>query len=128
MAHITTGVPQGSNLGPLLFLTYINDFVKTRTLINFILFVDDTTIISKIDAKNVNLINKELDKLFLWLELDKLSLNISKAKCMFFHRSHKSIIYPTITINGVDIEKVENFNFLGLIINKNLKWYFSSVI
>ena len=41
---------------------------------------------------------------------------------MFFHQSQKSIIYPTITINGVDIEKVDHFNFLGLIINKNLKW------
>ena len=79
-------------------------------------------IISKIDAKHVNLINKELDKLFLWLELNKLSLNISKSKCMFFHQSQKSIIYPIITINGVEIEKVDNFNFLGLIINKNLKW------
>ena len=47
---------------------------------------------------------------------------ISKSKCMFFHQSKKSIIYPTITINIVDIEKVDNFNFLRLIINKNLKW------
>ena len=41
---------------------------------------------------------------------------------MFFHQSQKSIIYPIITINGVEIEKVDNFNFLGLIIKKNLKW------
>ena len=77
--------------------------------------------ISKIDAKNDNLIKKEIDKLFVWLELNKLSLNITKSKCMFFYQSQKSIIYPTITINGVDIEKVDNFNFPGLIINKNLK-------
>ena len=63
IAQITTGVTQGSILGPLLFLTYNNDFVNTSTLFNFILFVDDTAIISKIDAKHVNLFNKELDKL-----------------------------------------------------------------
>ena len=41
---------------------------------------------------------------------------------MFFHQSQKSFIYPIITINSVEIEKVDNFNFLGLIIKKNLKW------
>ena len=86
------------------------------------MFANDTIIISEIDAKHVKLINKELDKLFLWLELNKLSLNISKSKCMYFYQKQKSIIYPTITINGVEIEKVDNINFLGLIINKNLKW------
>ena len=121
MAQITTGVPQGSILVPLLFLTHINDFVNTSTLFNFIFFADDTTIISKINTKNINLINKELDKLFLWLECNKLSLNISKSKCMFFHQSQKTIVYPTITRNGADIKNVANFIFLGLIIKKNLK-------
>ena len=41
---------------------------------------------------------------------------------MFFHQSQKTIVYPTITINGADIKNVANFIFLGLIIKKNLKW------
>ena len=48
-AQITTGVPQKSILGPLLFVTYINDFVDISTLFNFIMFANDTTIIGKID-------------------------------------------------------------------------------
>ena len=59
MAQITTGVPQGPILGPLLFLTYVNDFVNTSTLFSFVLFADNTTIISNIIAKKKNRFNKE---------------------------------------------------------------------
>ena len=59
----------------------------------------------KLVQKNVNLNYKESDKLFLWLELNKLSLNISKSKFTFFDHSQKSHIYPTITIYCVEIEK-----------------------
>ena len=52
---------------------------------------------------------------------------------MFFNQRQKSIIYPRLTINGVDIEKIDHFDFLGLIIHKNLKWnsnvnYIASII
>ena len=63
IAQITTEVTQELILGPLLFLTYIIGFVNTNTLFKLILFADDTTIISKIDAKHfLNLFNKELDR------------------------------------------------------------------
>ena len=122
MLNIRTGVLQGSILGPLLFLIYINDFVNSSKLFHFMIFADDTTVISKTDVVNDKIINQELGKLLLWLQLNKLSLNISKSKCIFFHQPQKKCTKPAIKIDGNTIDSVDSFNFLGLIINNNLKW------
>ena len=81
MLNISTGVPQGSILGPLLFIIY-----KSSPTFNFIMYADDTTLSSTLDSfaqysknKNVEfLINTELEKIYEWLKLNKLSLNVNK--------------------------------------------------
>ena len=57
-----------------------------------------------------------------WLKMNKLSLNVKKTKAMLFHMPQKKIIIPTIKINGTLIEFVDNFNFLGIKLNKHLNW------
>ena len=129
---ISTGVPQGSVLGPLLFLIYMNDIEEASSALNAILFADDSTFISSINTVFPNIkmdiefqgnINAELEKIYDWLAVNKLSLNIRKTKFMLFHTKNTRFNFiPKITINDIEIERVQNFNFLGLTINENLSW------
>ena len=119
------GVPQGSILGPLLFSIYINDLPKSGPKLNCIMYADDTTLYSSLensDSNNIEReINYELEKVNLWLKANKLSLNVKKTKCMFFHK-RKTLPHINLSLNDVIIENVPKFNYLGIIIDEHLSW------
>ena len=93
LLEIRTGILQGSILGPLFFSIYINDIIKASAVFNYIMYADDTTLYCNledlVDCDTETAINRELQKINLWLLQNKLTLNVDKTKFMNFHKRKK---------------------------------------
>ena len=123
--QIDFGTPQGSCLGPLLFLIYTNDIQKHLEFTNCILLADDTTIYFSHD--NVNFlkfaIEHDLGILVDWFRANGLTLNLGKSECILFKANSKSkLTMSSIEAEGVKIPFVDHTKFLGIWIDKFLDW------
>ena len=127
-APVTCGIPQGSNLGPLLFLVYINDLPNCLTSASPRIFADDTNITfaasTLIDLENA--VNLELRNLQRWLITNRLSLYIAKTEFMVIGSNQRihalSNNQIDIEIDGKSIKKVKEAKSLGLFIDEHLSW------
>ena len=121
---VKAGVPQGSILGPLLFLIYINDIVSDIKS-NIRLFADDTSLYLIVEDPEIaaDLMNSDLDKIHQWAKSWLVNFNPNKTEQLIISRKAVPPVHPKLEMNNVEIQKVNCHKHLGLIINKTCSWY-----
>ena len=122
---MTCGVPQGSVLGPLLFILYINDFSKASSVLDLHLFADDSNLFySNKKLQSIEtIVNNKLSKIHEWLCASRLSLNASKTKYVLFHPA-KKVVANTISLHPHNKRTSETkpVKCLGVLIDSHLNW------
>ena len=117
----TSGVPQGSVLGPLLFNIFIDDIV-TDLEVNCLLYADDLKFFDVVrDVGDCEKIQRNLDKISRWCLLNKLSLNTQKCNVMSFTLKSSTIVF-NYTLEGTTLERPDIFRDLGVIYDKKLSF------
>ena len=122
--HIHAGVPQGSVLGPLLFLLYINDVTNVVRNCHIRLFADDTCLFIEVDDRieTANKINEDLSHIFRWSNQWIVQFSPSKTKSLVISNKKDSNLNPPVFINDQPIDEVTSYKYLGLHFTSNLRW------
>ncbi len=121
---VKAGVPQGSVLGPLLFLIYINDIVNVVNS-QVKLFADDTSlfIIVEDPISAANSLNADLSNISAWSKQWLVNFNPAKTECLLISRKVKPPNHPPIFFDNVQVENVDSHTHLGVTFTKDLSWH-----
>ena len=122
--QIVCGLPQGSILGPTLFLLYINDIKNSSKILKSFPYADDTSTLlrSKSIQELESIYNKELSYVTDWLNANKLTLNVEKSNLVLFRSTKKTVETLNIKIKGEQIQEKDYTKYLGILIDNKLSW------
>ena len=126
---MTCGIPQGSTLGLLLFLLYTNDLPNCSETPTFRIFADDTNLFASArDFKSLEiLINSELEKVKVWCNVNKLSINFIKTNYMIIKSNRKASGSIEVKLQNIDgssylLDRKDHIKYLGVMIDESLSW------
>ena len=118
---VTSGVPQGSHIGPLLFLIFINDLPSRISNSKILMFADDVKLYFSFNTANA-ILQDDLNELTSWCRTNGMTLNLSKCKQMTYCRNLKPLIV-SYTIDGTPLDSVTSFNDLGVQFDPKLRFH-----
>ena len=121
------GIPQGSILGPLLFILYINDLPSCGVYSKPRMYADDTTLTSAAEDPDTLqvIMNSDLDTIQTWLKVNKLTLNVKKTKYMLIGSRPKLDLVSNnfaVKVDNISIERVTVYKSLGVSVDEDLTW------
>ena len=118
---VSSGVPQGSHLGPLLFVLYLNDLPNSILYSKILMYADDVKLFSHINTRNSVYLQYDLHSLFNWCSANGMSLNLKKCKKFSLFRSHP--IQSDYFIGSYKLDNVDSFSDLGVILDPKLRFH-----